>query len=158
MPETHLSQETFDRLTAELHDLTTVGRTRIAQAIELARNLGDLSENGDYHAAKDEQGRMEARIRQLQAMLDNPIIVDDANDDAAPDEVRPGFVVTVKFSDGYEDTFLLGSIEEKREGVQIMSPGSPLGEALIGRKKGESVTYQQPNGASESVDIVDVSR
>ncbi|HEX7169103.1 MAG TPA: transcription elongation factor GreA [Acidimicrobiales bacterium] len=157
MPETHLSQETYDRLTAELHELTTVGRTKIAQAIEAARNLGDLSENGDYHAAKDEQGRMEGRIRQLKAMLDDAVIT-DAEVPGTPDEVLPGSTVTVRFSDGYEDTFLLGSIEERREGVQIMSPGSPLGAALIGRKKGETVEYEQPNGAPERVDIVDVTR
>src|SRR3712207_6125082 len=78
MTPSHLSRETYERLSTELQELTTVGRTRIAQAIEAARNLGDLSENGDYHAAKDEQGRMEGRIRQLQAMLENAEIVEDA--------------------------------------------------------------------------------
>src|SRR3954447_25498414 len=76
MSQTHLSREAHDRLSSELEHLTTVGRTDIARRIEDARNLGDLSENGDYHAAKDEQGRMEMRIRQLQAMLENAEIVE----------------------------------------------------------------------------------
>ena len=75
MAETHLTQDAFDRLTAELEDLKTRGRVEIARAIEAARALGDLSENGDYHAAKDSQGKMEARIRQLEAMLSDAVIV-----------------------------------------------------------------------------------
>src|ERR1700691_3615198 len=75
MSETELSPETHARLVAELEQLTTVGRIEIAKAIEAARALGDLSENGDYHAAKDAQGKMESRVRQLQAMLKTAIIV-----------------------------------------------------------------------------------
>ncbi|MGH9066153.1 MAG: GreA/GreB family elongation factor, partial [Acidimicrobiales bacterium] len=77
MSETELSRQAYDRLQAELEDLTTRGRVEIARAIEAARALGDLSENGDYHAAKDAQGKMEARIRQLQAMLPTAVIVAD---------------------------------------------------------------------------------
>src|SRR5438552_16996988 len=79
MPETHLSQDAYERLKAELDDLTTRGRTEIARLIERAREMGDLSENGDYHAAKDDQGKMEARIRQLQHLLDRAVIVDRAD-------------------------------------------------------------------------------
>ncbi|MDQ3897852.1 MAG: transcription elongation factor GreA, partial [Actinomycetota bacterium] len=76
MSETHLSREAYERLQAELEDLTTRGRVEIARAIETARELGDLSENADYHAAREDQGRMEARIRQLQSLVDNAVIVD----------------------------------------------------------------------------------
>src|SRR5437899_1916123 len=83
MSDVQLSQAAYDRLKAEYDDLTTRGRTDIARTIERARELGDLSENADYHAAKDDQGRMEARIRQLQAMVDNAVIVDTSDTDEA---------------------------------------------------------------------------
>src|SRR5687767_15978681 len=114
MTETHLSRETYERLSNELQELTTVGRTKIAQAIEAARNLGDLSENGDYHAAKDEQGRMEGRIRQLKRMLDNVIVVED---EGPSDTVRVGSIVTLDFGFGTEK-YLVGSIEEKRDDIE----------------------------------------
>ncbi len=157
MTQTHLSRETHERLSAELHELTTVGRTRIAQAIEAARNLGDLSENGDYHAAKDEQGRMEARIRQLQAMLEGAQIVED---DGPTDVVRPGSVVSLRYEgDDEAEQDLLGSIEERREGIEIISTSSPLGQALLdGAKKGDTVRYETPTGAAIRVEVVDVGR
>ena len=154
MAQTHLSQETFERLTAELEELTTVGRTRIAQAIEAARNLGDLSENGDYHAAKDEQGRMEGRIRQLQAMLKNVQIVEN---EGPTDEVLIGSVVTLDFGFGPEK-YLVGSIEEARardDVEDVLTPDSPLGKALIGQKSGD-VTYEA-NGREQSVKILEIA-
>lgn len=158
MSQTHLSRETHERLSSELHELTTVGRTKIARAIEAARNLGDLSENGDYHAAKDEQGRMEGRIRQLQAMLKNAQIVQEAG---PTDAVRPGAIVSLRYEgdDGVEQ-YLLGSIEERREGIEIISTNSPLGLALLdgAKKKGDTVVYETPTGAKISVEIVDVTR
>src|SRR4051794_13008480 len=128
MAQTHLSQAAFERLQTELHELTTVGRTQIAQQIERARELGDLSENGDYHAAKDEQGKMEARIRQLQAMLDHAVVVEAGDSGGA---VVAGSVVTIRY-DGDDDTerYLIGSIEERRDDLDVISPGSPLGTAL----------------------------
>ena len=157
MSQTHLSRETYDRLKGELDELTTVGRTKIAQAIEAARNLGDLSENGDYHAAKDEQGRMEGRIRQLQAMLEGAEIVQDSG---PSDELRPGAMVSLRYEgDDDVETYLLGSIEERREGVEIISTSSPLGQSLLGgAKKGDTVEYQTPTGATIRVEIVDVTR
>src|SRR3984893_5747714 len=95
MPATQLSQDTFERLQAELEDLRTRGRIDIARAIEAARALGDLSENGDYHAAKDAQGKMESRIRQLEAMLSDVVIVDMAA--ATGDEVSTGMVVSLRY-------------------------------------------------------------
>ena len=153
MPETHLSQETFDRLSAELEELTTVGRIDIARRIEEARNLGDLSENGDYHAAKDEQGRMEGRIRQLQAMLKDVQIVEN---DGPSDTVKIGSVVTLDFGDGPE-TYLVGSMEETkgREGVTALTPDSALGQALIGKGTGD-VGYEA-NGNQLTVKILEIS-
>ena len=153
MSETHLSQEAYDRLRAELEDLTTRGRVDIAQTIETARELGDLKENADYHAARDDQGRMEARIRQLQSLVDNAVIVDSSQ---ASDTVAAGSVVALRY-EGDEDTdrFLVGSIEERRDDVAVVSPQSPLGQALIGRRKGDVVTYQAPGG-NLKVEIVDI--
>ena len=134
MSETQLSRKAHERLSAELEELTTVGRTRIAQLIEAARALGDLSENGDYHAAKDEQGRMETRIRQLQYMLKNAEIVDDTG---AGDVVQVGSIVTLQFDGGDPERYLVGSIEERPEGVDVLTPQSPLGQMLIGKGPGE---------------------
>ena len=151
MSSNQLTREAYDRLSAELEELTTVGRTRIAQAIEAARALGDLSENGDYHAAKDEQGRMEARIRQLEALLKNPEIVEGRSDVAGV-----GSKVTVRFSDGYEDTFIVGDLAEKTAEHDVMSPESPLGKALLGAKTGDTVSYSGPAG-DEKVEILDIA-
>jgi transcription elongation factor GreA len=154
MTATELSQEAFDRLHAELEDLRTRGRIDIARAIEAARALGDLSENGDYHAAKDAQGKMEARIRQLEAMLADVVIVDHAT--GANGEVSTGTVVSLRYA-GDEDVerYLIGSIEERREGVAVVSPNSPLGQALVGKKAGDRVTYEAPSGPLE-VEVVEV--
>ena len=149
-----LTQDTFDRLKAELEDLRTRGRIEIARAIEAARALGDLSENGDYHAAKDSQGKMEARIRQLEAMLKDVEIVDGTAGQEG--EVAAGTVVSLRYEgDDDVERYLIGSIEERREGLEVISPNSPLGQALIGRKKGETVSYEAPRGV-QKVEIVDV--
>src|ERR1700738_3643199 len=110
MAETQLTQDTFDRLQTELDDLRTRGRIDIARAIEAARALGDLSENGDYHAAKDSQGKMEARIRQLEGMLSDVVIVDTAG--APSGEVSTGMVVALRYvGDADVERYLIGSIE-----------------------------------------------
>ena len=153
MSETHLSQDAYDRLRAELEDLTTRGRVDIAQTIETARELGDLKENADYHAARDDQGRMEARIRQLQSLIDNAVIVDSSQ---TSDTVAAGSVVALRYEgDDDADRFLVGSIEERRDDVAVVSPQSPLGQALIGRRKGDVVEYQAPGGDLK-VEIVDI--
>jgi transcription elongation factor GreA len=142
---TQLTSSTYERLQAELEDLTTRGRVEIARDIERARALGDLSENGDYHAAKDSQGKMEARIRQLQAMLKNVEVMDAK--DGAQLTVSPGTVVTIRYEgDDDPERFFVGSIEERDEGMDVVSPGSPLGKALLGRSKGETVEYEAPGG------------
>ena len=153
MSETHLSQDAYDRLRAELEDLTTRGRVDIAQTIETARELGDLKENADYHAAREDQGRMEARIRQLQSLIDNAVIVDTSQ---ASDTVVAGSIVALRYEgDDDADRFLVGSIEERRDDVAVVSPQSPLGQAVIGRRKGDVVEYQAPGG-NLKVEIVDI--
>jgi transcription elongation factor GreA len=136
-----ITQETLDKLKAEYLELTTVGRTEIARVIESARLLGDLSENGDYHAAKDSQGKMESRIRQI----DNVILERDSNADV----VQHASIVKVVY-EGDDETdfqeFFIGSIEEKPEGVLVASPTSPLGAALLDRRVGETVDYEAPSG------------
>ena len=155
MAETQLTRDTYARLQAELEDLKTRGRVQIAKAIEAARALGDLSENGDYHAAKDSQGKMEARIRQLEAMLENASIVDSEAAGAAG-TVTTGVVVSLRYVDGDDvEDYLLGSIEERREGHSVISPNSPLGQALMGHKVGDKVDYEAPSGVLE-VEIVKI--
>jgi transcription elongation factor GreA len=150
----HLSQKAYDRLKAEHDELTTVGRVDIARKIEAARELGDLKENGDYHAAKDFQGQMEARIRQLAAMIENAEIVDVTDGDI----VEPGAVVQLRYEgDDDVDTFFYGSVEERGIEHDIISPGSPLGEALVGKKVGERVEFQSPTGAILTVEVVAIS-
>ena len=143
----HLSRSAYERLKAEHHDLTTRGRIDVAQKIEAARLMGDLSENGDYHAAKDEQGHMEGRIRHLEHVLDpeNHEII-EAGDDG---EVGPGTIVTILYEGDDEDMaerYLIGSQEERAEGLEVMSPQSPLGTALLGKAEGDIVEYQAPTG------------
>ena len=151
---TQLSREAFDRLQSEYDDLTTRGRIEIAKKIETARELGDLSENGDYHAAKEEQGKMEGRIIHLQRILENAVIVEV--DAGASDEVRSGCIVSIRYAgDDTVERYLLGSIEERRDGVDVISPGSPLGQALMGAAKGETVAYEAPGGMLE-VTVVDI--
>ena len=114
--------------------------------------LGDLSENGDYHAAKDAQGKMEARIRQLEAMLDDVEVLDGG----PSEEVAAGVKVSLRHMDSDEvERYLVGSIEERDSGAQVISPGSPLGQALMGKKAGETVTYDAPSGTLR-VEIVSV--
>ena len=143
MSETELTREAYQRLEEEFRDLTTRGRIEVAKAIESARALGDLSENGDYHAAKDTQGKMEARIRQIKAILDNARIVDAP----ATDVVAVGSVVNLRYEGETEtEAFFVGSIEERRPGMTVVSPTSPLGSALLGAKPGDKVSYDSPAG------------
>jgi transcription elongation factor GreA len=156
--ETKLTQATYDRLTAELEDLTTRGRVEIAAAIEAARALGDLSENGDYHAAKDSQGKMESRVRLLQALLKTAQVVDGS--DTGDGTVSTGSTVTLRYEgDDEDDTqqFFVGSIEERQGGLPVLSPSAPLGQVLMGRRAGDTVQYTAPGGVLK-VEIVTVER
>lgn len=148
-----LSQAAYDRIKAEHDDLVTRGKIDIARKIETARELGDLSENGDYHAAKEEQGKMAGRILHLANLLENGVIVETG----AATEVQPGVVVGLRYEgDDDVERYLLGSIEERVDGVEVMSPGSALGVALVGHKVGDVVEYETPTGAKLKVEIVTV--
>jgi transcription elongation factor GreA len=150
---TWLTQEAYDRLKAELDHLSGPGRVEIAQKIEAARSEGDLRENGGYHAAKDQQGMQEARIRQLTHILENARVGEPPRTDGV---VGPGMTVTVRFQgDDEEVTFLLASREEVGSPIDVYSPKSPLGEAINGKKVGETATYSLPNGRATSVEIID---
>ncbi len=153
MAETHLSQAAYDRLKQELDHLTTEGRVEIAQTIERARELGDLSENADYHAAKDDQGRMEARIRQIQGLLENAVILDQSEESGT---VVNGSIVSLRYEgDDDVERFLIGSIEERRDDVPVISSASPLGQVLMGRTAGDWVEYEAPGGTLK-VEIVEI--
>jgi transcription elongation factor GreA len=154
-----LTPEAYQKLTEELDYLSGPGRAAISAKIAQAREEGDLSENGGYHAAREEQGHQEARIRQLTDML-HRAQVGDAPRNA--DEVAPGTQVTIAF-DGDEsdtDTFVLGSREllglDDSLDTNVYSPQSPLGAAILGKKKGDAVSYVAPNGKSIDVTIVKV--
>jgi len=132
------SRAAYERLKAEHDDLTTRGRIEVAEKIERAREEGDLSENAGYHAAKDEQGHMEGRIRQLEHMLEDAEIIDDQ------------FVYTVLYdgdSPEQAERYVVGHLEEQVEGAVLVSPSSPLGTALDGAAAGQEVTYEAPNGS-----------
>ncbi len=153
MAETHLSPAAYERLKAELDDLMTRGRIDIATTIQRAREMGDLSENADYHAAREDQGRMEARIRQLQALVENAVIVESGDGG----EVVPGSIVALRYEgDDDVERYLIGSIEERHDDLDVISPSSPLGEALIGASKGDSVSFTAPTGAQLTVEVVTV--
>jgi len=150
---TFLSQEAYDRLAAELEELSTTGRSEIAKRIEAAREEGDLKENGGYHAAKDAQGVQEARIVQLTQLLRNAKVGD------APEShgvVEPGTVVTAVIA-GDEDTFLIGNREiAGGSELSVYSEQSPLGAAILGLKVGASTTYEAPNGREITVKVTGV--
>jgi transcription elongation factor GreA len=151
MAATTLTREAYERLRAELEDLTTRGRIEIARKIEEARALGDLSENGDYHAAKESQGHMELRIRQLEALLKDAEVIDGAQNTG---QVGIGSLVTLDFGGGDEEHFLVGNPEERREGHQTVSPSSPLGAALMEHVVGDTVEWQVGNNKPLSAKIV----
>jgi transcription elongation factor GreA len=150
-PATWLSQEAHDRLQAEL-DRLIANRPVIAAEINARREEGDLRENGGYHAAREEQGKMEARIRQLQELLRTARV----GDAPTSDNVAPGTVVTIQYDDDDEaETFLLGSREiAATTDLTVYSPESPLGRAILGAKAGDTVTYAAPSGAEIKVKVV----
>ena len=150
---TWLTQEAYDRLKAELDYLSGEGRIDIAKKIEAARDEGDLKENGGYHAAKDEQGQIEARIILLQHILETSRVGGPPRTDGV---VGPGMTVTIRFvKDEDEVTFLLASREESGSPIDVYSPRSPLGAAIMGKKVGERATYSLPNGRASTVEILE---
>jgi transcription elongation factor GreA len=151
-----LTQDAYDKLQAELENLKGPVRSEIVARISAARDEGDLKENGGYHAAREEQGKTEGRIRQLEDMLRRAQVGETPADDGI---VEPGMKVTYKFAGDADDdaeTFLLGAREmADTTNIQVFSPQSPLGSAIIGRRKGDTVPYSAPNGKTIEVEILD---
>jgi transcription elongation factor GreA len=150
-----LTQDGFDKLKGELEHLRGPVRSEIISRISAARDEGDLKENGGYHAAREEQGKTEARIKQLEAMLEKAQIGVTASESG---EITPGMVVTTRFvGDDEEEVFLLGAREMAgaHSDLEVYSPQSALGKAIIGFKKGDVVTYEAPNGKEIHVEILD---
>ncbi len=147
-----LTPEAHEKLQAELTHLSRTVRQEIIERISSARDEGDLKENGGYHAAKDEQGKVEARIRQIEEMLRRAEVGEPADDGT----VSPGMKVTYRFvGDKDTETFLLGAREIEDDEIEVFSPQSPLGSAILGARKGETVTYTAPNGKDLQVEVVD---
>jgi transcription elongation factor GreA len=148
---TWLSQDAHDRLQAEL-DALIAGRPKIAAEINARREEGDLRENGGYHAAREEQGKQEGRIRYLTDLLRHAQV----GDAPSADSVATGAVVTIQFDDDPEDTetFLLGSREiSSTTDLTVYSPESALGKAIVGTRPGDTVTYTAPSGADIKVTV-----
>lgn len=152
MDEVHLSPEARQRLEDELEWRSDVRRKEISAWLERAREHGDIRENADYDAAKNEQGHNEARVRQLEDMLRRAVQVESASGDV----VAPGTVVEVRIEgDDATSSYLVGSIEERHDTFEVLSTGSPLGQALIGHSAGEVVTYDAPRKTLQ-VEVVSV--
>jgi len=150
-----LTQEAFDKLQDELQNLRGPVRSEVIARISAARDEGDLKENGGYHAAREEQGKTEARIRQLEDMLRRAAVGEIPPDDGV---VEPGMKVTTRFvGDTETETFLLGAREmaETTADLQVFSPQSPLGSAIIGFKRGDTVAYLAPNKKQLQVEILE---
>ncbi len=146
----YVSPSTLKKLKEELEQLTGPGREEMSVRLLRARELGDLKENAEYHAAKDAQGLMEARIRQLEYTIDRAVVREVSTN---VDEVGPGIIVTGKDKFGTEDYLFADSMEEKMDGASTVTPTSPMGKALAGKKLGETATIEAPRG-SFSVEIV----
>ena len=154
---TWLTQDAYDRLQAELDELSGPARAEVTRRIEAARAEGDLKENGGYHAAKDEQGKIEARIRQLTQLLREAEVGTPPTANAGV--AGAGMVVKVRFVDGGdEETFLIGSREEAAvTDITVYSAQSPLGQALTGAAPGETRSYTAPNGKEIAVELLEAT-
>ena len=147
---TYLTPEAYERLSSELNELKTEGRERVSQAIGIAREHGDIRENADYDAAKNEQGMMEARIRQLETLLRSAVVGEVAGTSGV---AGPGTVVVLDIA-GDEETYFLGSREEAIDGMEVLSAQSALGQAVSGRKAGEKFSYVTPTGRELPVKLL----
>ena len=143
-----LTRAAYERLQEELAHLTGPANEAITAQIAAARALGDLSENGDYHAAREEKGKMQGRIQQIQALLEVAEVISPAEGSAGSAAV--GSLVDLRFDgDDEVERFLLGTIEERPEDCDVVSPASPLGKALVGATAGDVVRYEAPAGPVE---------
>ncbi|MFE2425355.1 transcription elongation factor GreA [Streptomyces sp. NPDC059373] len=152
---TWLTQAAYDQLRAELEHLSGPARAEIVAKIEEARQEGDLKENAGYHAAREDQGKLELRIRQLNQILEHAKVGEAPADNGV---VAPGTVVTIAFDGDPDDTlvFLLGSREYVSSELDTYSPQSPLGSGVNGKKVGDDAEYELPNGKKASVKILAV--
>ena len=148
-----LTEEARAKLQAELEHLKGPARAELSRRIGEARAEGDLKENGGYHAAKDEQGKREARIRQLQQLLENAQVGEPPA--AAEGVVAPGTVITATVA-GEKMRFLLGSREGASDDLEVYSDRSPLGAAILGRRRGDTASYAAPNGRQVPVEVLDI--
>ena len=159
MAATYMTKEGYDKILAEINYLETVKRPEISAAIAEARDKGDLSENAEYDAAKEEQGIVEAKIADLEATLKLARIIDD--EDLSTDTVSIGMRVTVQ-EEGEDETEtydITGSTEaDMYAEPPCISDESPVGSALIGHKAGDEVDVTLPNGATIAYKVVSVSR
>ena len=152
MEQAHLSQEAYNRLHEELTERSTTGRRDISMWIERAREHGDIKENADYDAAKNEQGHNESRIRQLEQILRDAVVGEGVSGDV----VAPGTIVEILVEgDDAPTTYLVGSIEERHDSLDVLSTSSPLGQALLGRAPGDTISYEGPKRAF-AVEVVSV--
>ncbi|MFF4949571.1 transcription elongation factor GreA [Streptomyces chattanoogensis] len=151
---TWLTQEAYDQLKAELEYLSGPARAEITEKIQAAREEGDLKENAGYHAAKEEQGKQELRVRQLTQLLQSAKVGEAP---AANGSVAPGMVVTIAFDGDPDDTleFLLASREYASSDIETYSPQSPLGAGVNGKKIGDTAEYELPNGKKAAVKILE---
>ncbi|MCX6403118.1 MAG: transcription elongation factor GreA [Actinobacteria bacterium] len=151
---TWLTQAAFDRLQNELEERKGPVRDEITTRISAAREEGDLKENGGYHAARDEQGKNEGRIAHLEQLLEHAMV----GTPKVPDgEVHVGRLVTIKFAPEDTETYLIGSAEEASHSEHnVLSPDSPLGQSIIGKRIGDEISYELPNGRIANVVLVDV--
>lgn len=150
---TQLSVAAHERLLSELEHRSGPLRREISERIERARELGDLKENADYDAAKNEQGLNEARVRQLEAMLRDVEIVEAGDGDV----VEAGVLVEVRVAgDDETQTYLIGSIEERHDRYDVLSTSAPMGQAILGQRTGATVSYETPRGQALEVEIVGI--
>ena len=148
-----LTQAKYDELKAELEELRGPTRSALVKRVSDARDEGDLKENAGYHAARDELGKLDGRVQQLVDMLERAEVGETPADDGV---VEPGMKVTVKLVGlDLEETFLFGAREMAGDDIKVYSPQSPLGQAIDGAKRGETVTYTLPNGRDQKAEIVE---
>ncbi len=140
-----LSASAIEALKAELEELKTSGREKMSAQIRQARELGDVTDNAAYETAKQDQAMLEGRIARLEDVLKNAVVRETGG---TSDVVTPGLIVTVRDVDDttMEDTFMLAEPEERVTGARVLSPRSPLGQALLGKRVGDRVTYDAPGG------------
>jgi transcription elongation factor GreA len=148
-----LTQAKYDELKAELEELRGPTRSALVKRVSDARDEGDLKENAGYHAARDELGKLDGRVQQLVDMLERAEVGETPADDGV---VEPGMKVTVRLVGlDLEETFLFGAREMAGDDIKVYSPQSPLGQAIDGAKRGETVTYTLPNGKDQKAEIVE---